>query len=202
MTTKTYAYKMVKFRILADGSIQHYCRDRIFTPGTEEPTIENIIPCRSGYHSCPKAEDCLHYHRGPDCCMWYVEVLGKIKQEGDKLCSSSIRLIHTMETNSGRENYGYFNDGGHNKGDFNKGTLNKGDYNTGRENRGYGNIGNYNLGDFNKGDSNMGNGNEGHSNHGSRNKGSNNKGGYNEGSGNLGDSNKGNGYTGSHNGRS
>jgi len=103
------------------------------------------------------------------------------------------------DTNTGKDNSGYYN-----SGDYNSGYYNSGDYNSGNRNGGHRNSGNYNSGDYNSGNRNggyynSGNHNSGHCNSGDYNSGYSNSGYYNSGNHNSGHCNSGEYNSGNYN---
>ena len=91
---KTY-YKVLQ----ADGSACHGGRGKWplpqdGKPGEWTPFIERVVPCKSGYHVCEKA-DLVHW-LGP--AIFTVEVRGETVRDEHKTVAQQARLIKRLDT--------------------------------------------------------------------------------------------------------
>ncbi|MGX7196757.1 DUF7666 domain-containing protein [Enterococcus olivae] len=181
------------------------CRGFQYEVGKTFTHGEQIEPCVSGFHFCPKVSDCFSYYSfDPRNKIAEVIAHGEVKGDDDKLVTDVIeiirevsweemlRLANSGSNNSGHSNSGDFNSGDFNSGDFNSGDFNSGDFNSGHSNSGDFNSGHSNSGHSNSGDFNSGDFNSGHSNSGDFNSGDFNSGDFNSGHSNSGNFNSGN----------
>jgi hypothetical protein len=158
-----------------------------------------VIPCRSGFHFCEKADDCFRYYVFDSSnIVCEVEASGEVIEHGSKHVTNTLTIVKQLSwyevldvANTGKGNSGYGNAGGYNSGSDNSGHYNSGYNNLGNRNSGDYNSGDYNSGNNNSGDHNTGNHNSGDYNSGSDNSGDNNSGDHNTGNHNAGDYNAG-----------
>ena len=150
------------------------CRDFQFEVGKEYSHKGTIKLCEKGFHFCVKLQDVFNYYIwSSETRVCEVEAFGEIQSEGDKSCSTGIRIIREIPRaelltmmNTGKDNTGRSN-----SGNYNSGHRNSGYGNSGHRNSGYGNSGNYNSGNYNSGNYNSGHSNSGQYNSGDYNSG-------------------------------